>query len=152
MNDMPEIPNIEKLSKEALQALALALDTILNGKKTVVELKARRMNGFVLIVFPFGNKDGKCHYVSNGASRKDVIKLFKEQLRQLEGEPPVGDGKQMIDEKIVNDMSKVNAIMHELRDGKLTRDEAHRKLVEECNVADQGLDKLLDVYDPRINQ
>ena len=83
------VPTPDKmLSKDALQALALSLDTILNGegKPSVIQLNQtpKRLNGFVLVVFPFGDKNGKCHYVSNGASREDIIKLFREQLRQLE--------------------------------------------------------------------
>lgn len=76
----------EMLNREALQALALSLDTILNGKKSVLEIDQSplpRLNGFVLMVFPFGSADAKCHYVSNGASREDIIRLFKEQLKQL---------------------------------------------------------------------
>jgi hypothetical protein len=38
------------------------------------------------MVFPFGDEDGQCHYVSNGASREDIIRLFTEQLRQLKAQ------------------------------------------------------------------
>jgi len=78
------LTGIEKLSPQALQALALSLDRILNGEKVLgAEMSVKRINGFVLMVFPFGDKDAQCHYVSNGASRDDIIKLFTEQLKQL---------------------------------------------------------------------
>jgi hypothetical protein len=82
MND--PTTGMEKLSPQALQALAVSLDRILNGEKVVSdELSVKRINGFVLLAFPFGEKDGTCHYVSNGAGRDDIIKLFTEQLKQL---------------------------------------------------------------------
>ena len=82
MND--PTTGMEKLSPQALQALAVSLDRILNGEKVVSdELSVKRINGFLLLVFPFGDKDAKCHYVSNGAGRDDIIKLFTEQLKQL---------------------------------------------------------------------
>jgi hypothetical protein len=78
---------MEKLSPQALQALAVSLDRVLNGEKVISDtLSVKRINGFVLIAFPFGDKDGKCHYVSNGAGRDDIIKLMTEQLKQLTAE------------------------------------------------------------------
>jgi hypothetical protein len=45
--------------------------------------------GFVLLVFPFGEKEGRCNYISNGADRKDIVTLFKEQIKRFEGQPDV---------------------------------------------------------------
>jgi len=70
---------------EALQSLALALDRILNGEQNVSgELKAERKNGFVLMLFPFDDKSGKCNYITNGASREDVKRMFETQIEALE--------------------------------------------------------------------
>jgi hypothetical protein len=80
------IEGITMLTKDALQSLALALDRILNGATVVNEPLPKRTNGFVLMVFPFGDENGQCHYVSNGASREDIIRLFTEQLRQLKAQ------------------------------------------------------------------
>lgn len=45
--------------------------------------------GIVLLVFPFGEKEGRCNYISNGADRKDIVTLFKEQIKRFEGAPDV---------------------------------------------------------------
>lgn len=44
--------------------------------------------GFVLLVFPFEDYDGRCNYISN-AKREDVKVLLKEQLARFEGQPEV---------------------------------------------------------------
>jgi hypothetical protein len=48
---------------------------------------ADREVGFVLLIFPFGEKEGRCNYISNGADRRDIITLFKEQIKRFEGQP-----------------------------------------------------------------
>ena len=40
--------------------------------------------GFVLLLFPYGNSDGRCNYLSNGADRKDIVKLLREQAARFE--------------------------------------------------------------------
>jgi hypothetical protein len=42
-----------------------------------------RETGFVLLVFPFGNKEGCCNYISNGAEREDIKTLFRKQIGAL---------------------------------------------------------------------
>jgi hypothetical protein len=46
-----------------------------------------RETGFVLLVFPFGNKEGRCNYISNGAAREDLKTLFREQIARFDGSP-----------------------------------------------------------------
>jgi hypothetical protein len=71
---------IEMTFVEAMNSMAAGLDKILNGEAK----GADRKNGFVLLVFPFGDNSGRCNYISNGADRKDIVKLFKEQIRHFE--------------------------------------------------------------------
>lgn len=40
--------------------------------------------GFILILFPFVGREGKCNYISN-AKREDVVQLLKDQLARFEG-------------------------------------------------------------------
>jgi hypothetical protein len=47
---------------------------------------ARQKTGFVLLVFPFQG-EGRCNYISNGADRRDIVVLMKEQIRRFEGQP-----------------------------------------------------------------
>jgi len=68
-----------------MNALASAIDGYLNEGATG---KARK-NGFVLLVFPFGNNDGRCNFISNGADRKDVVILMKEMIARFEGQPEI---------------------------------------------------------------
>ena len=63
-----------------MNAIAKVLDEVLNGDKK----GADRPNGFVLLVFPFGEKNGRCNYISNGADRVDIIKLLREQANRFD--------------------------------------------------------------------
>jgi hypothetical protein len=71
---------IEDEYVEKMKAVAHGLDEIFNGDRTGDD----RGTGFVLLVFPFGSKDGRCNYISNGADRGDVVKLLREQLKRFE--------------------------------------------------------------------
>jgi hypothetical protein len=64
--------------QEVMNSLAVGVDRILNGENVEI-----RKNGFVLLVFPFGDKSGGSHYISNGTDRKDIIKRFEEQIKKL---------------------------------------------------------------------
>jgi hypothetical protein len=66
-----------------MQAVAETLDEFFNGEKRGND----RDVGFVLLVFEFGEKEGRCNYISNGADRKDIVTLFKEQIKRFEGQP-----------------------------------------------------------------
>lgn len=66
---------IEARYEAKMQALAGALDELLNDGARGGD----RTTGFVLLVFPFGSEDGRCNYISNGADRKDIVRLFREQ-------------------------------------------------------------------------
>lgn len=66
-----------------MNALARFMDEYLNGPDTGKD----RKNGFVILVFPFGNNDGRCNFISNGADRKDVVVLMKEMIARFEGQP-----------------------------------------------------------------
>jgi hypothetical protein len=71
-----------------MNEVAWALDGMFNGDKRGRE----RKTGFVLLVFPFGSTDGRCNYISNGADRRDIVTLFKEQIARFEGQADV-EGK-----------------------------------------------------------
>lgn len=82
---MPELGDapIEDEYRLVMNALANGIDEILNGN-----LKgSTRTTGFVLLVFPFGEKEGRCNYISNGADRRDICTMFKEQIARFEGQP-----------------------------------------------------------------
>jgi hypothetical protein len=59
--------------------IARAIDMAFNGSDS------ERSIGFVLLMFPYGSDEGRCNYISNGADRKDIVKLFKEQIKRFEG-------------------------------------------------------------------
>jgi hypothetical protein len=63
--------------------VAKALDETFNGE----EKGQDRKTGFVLLVFPFGEGEGRCNYISNGASRDDIVVMLKEQIKRFEGQP-----------------------------------------------------------------
>lgn len=72
---------IEEAYRDQMQQVAVALDQAFNGPAKGPD----RTTGFVLLVFPFGEKGGRCNYISNGADRRDIIVLLKEQLARLQG-------------------------------------------------------------------
>ncbi len=73
---------IEESLRPQMIAVARTLDELFNeGAKG-----REREVGFVLLVFPFGEKDGRCNYISNGADRADIIKLLREQANRFDTE------------------------------------------------------------------
>lgn len=76
---------IEARYHELMNSVAAGLDDVFNGDKR----GANRTTGFVLLVFPFNATDGRCNYISNGANRKDIVTMLKEQIRRFEGQPDV---------------------------------------------------------------
>jgi hypothetical protein len=74
---------IEPQYRDLMNRLAGALDEAFNG---VAKGNDRKV-GFVLLVFPFGADDGRCNYISNGADRKDIVIMLKEQIARFEGQP-----------------------------------------------------------------
>jgi len=74
---------IEPKYIETMNRLAQAIYQIFNGDKKGND----RETGFVLLCFPFGEKEGRCNFISNGADRKDIVVLFKEMIRRFEGQP-----------------------------------------------------------------
>jgi hypothetical protein len=74
---------IEAAYADQMKLIAQALNEMFNGSAK----GDARKTGFVLLVFPFGEGEGRCNYISNGASRKDVVTLMKEQIKRFEGQP-----------------------------------------------------------------
>jgi hypothetical protein len=135
---------IEMSMHDAMNNIAVALDRILNGER--IDKSGERMNGFVLLVFPFGDKTGRCNYISNGADRDDIVRMFKEQIRQFEA-GKVAEASETSG-PLVEGVAKINGVCHAFAAGQISRDECRRQLVHECNVADWGIDDMLDAYDP----
>ena len=81
MNDAP----ITDQYRKQMNALAEALDSAFNGD---VRGPARE-TGFVLLVFPYGDREGRCNYISNGANRNDIVTMFKEMIARFEGQPEI---------------------------------------------------------------
>jgi hypothetical protein len=71
---------IETTYREQMQAAAMALDDFLNPGLEGPD----RKTGFVLLVFPYGESKGRCNYISNGASRADMVKLLREQANRFD--------------------------------------------------------------------
>lgn len=74
---------IEEQYREKMIAVVRGLDEIFNGQVG----GPGRKTGFVLLVFPFGDHEGRCNYISNGADRRDIAIMLREQLARFEGMP-----------------------------------------------------------------
>ena len=79
---------IEARFFKQMNDVAAGLDAVFNGS---LRGKDRKI-GFVLLVFPFGDDTGRCNYISNGADRRDIVKMFKEQIARFETQA-VSEGK-----------------------------------------------------------
>ncbi len=71
---------IEESHRALMNAIASTWDQAFNGDTR----GPARDVGVVLLVFPFGEKDGRCNYISNGADRRDIIKLLREQANRFD--------------------------------------------------------------------
>lgn len=74
---------IEPAYHAQMNELAAAIDEMFNGKLKHPDKKV----GFVLLTFQYGEKEGRCNFISNGADRKDIVVLFKEMIARFEGQP-----------------------------------------------------------------
>ena len=81
LGDAPIQPEYREMAND----LAKAIDVFFNGGKLGGEGGPKK-TGFVLLVFPFNDTEGRCNYISN-AARADVIVMLKEQLARFEGQP-----------------------------------------------------------------
>ena len=81
---------IEEAYRDQMKAIARALDETLNPETFAPHERglnpAERKVGFVVLVFEYGEKQGRCNYISNGADRRDIITLMKEQIKRFEGQ------------------------------------------------------------------
>jgi hypothetical protein len=77
-NQLGDAP-IEPQYREKMNRLAGLLERFFNED-------GERKNGFVLMLFEFGDQPGRCNYISN-ANRADVVTLLKEQIARFEGQP-----------------------------------------------------------------
>ena len=66
---------------ETMEGVARGLDNVFNGDAKGEDRKV----GFVLLVFPFEGRAGRCNYIAN-ANRADVLALLKEQVARFEGQ------------------------------------------------------------------
>lgn len=73
---------IQSKFRKKMNEVAASLDRLFNGNAKGSDRKV----GFVLLVFPFGTA-GKCNYISNGADRKEIVIMMKEQIKRFEGQP-----------------------------------------------------------------
>jgi hypothetical protein len=60
-------------AREKLIALMKSLDCMFNGHDSDTDAK---ITGIVLLVFPFGDHEGRISYLSNGAKRSDVARMM----------------------------------------------------------------------------
>lgn len=74
---------IEDRYREQMYAMMQTFDEFMNP-----DIKNRKV-GIVVLMFPFGDESGRCNYISNGADRKDIVTMMKEQIARFEGQPEV---------------------------------------------------------------
>ena len=73
---------IEAAYHRQMNDVARGLDEFFNGDAKAPDKKV----GFVLLLFEYGETEGRCNFISNGADRKDIVVLFKEMIARFEGQ------------------------------------------------------------------
>jgi hypothetical protein len=141
---------IEMAAEEAMISLKYALDRTLNGEQVKTDPNAKRRNGFVLMLFPYEDRSGRCWVISNGITREDIVRMMKFQVEDFEKREESMTERREKGEPfdIAANMGRVNSIMHQFRDREITREVCKQRLMDECKVADYNLDMLMNVYDP----
>jgi hypothetical protein len=90
---MTKDTEIEPQYIEQMNAVARALDEWFNPQTFAPRERGldplERKVGFILLVYEYGDQEGRCNFISNGADRKDVVTLFKEMIARFEGQPEV---------------------------------------------------------------
>lgn len=74
---------VEERYRAEMEAIVRSIDQLFNGPVRP------RKTGFILLVFPYGETEGRCNYMSNGANREDVKVMLREQLARFEGQPEI---------------------------------------------------------------
>lgn len=91
MPRMPTTPKDQRLGdapvedeyRDKMIATMAAIDDLFNGDAKGPDKGV----GIVMMVFPYGDTTGRCNYMSNGASREDVVVLMKEMIARFSGQP-----------------------------------------------------------------
>lgn len=80
---------VEERYVKKMRALAEIVDEMFNGSDRPPH--GVRRTGFVLLVFPFGEENGRMNYMSN-ADRLDMVKAIEELLDNMRGRRRRSDG------------------------------------------------------------
>jgi hypothetical protein len=70
---------------EQMTAVMGAVDELFNGPLKGPDKKV----GIVILTFLYGDKTGRCNFMSNGADRRDIVTLFREMIARFEGQPEI---------------------------------------------------------------
>lgn len=73
---------VQERYKKLMTEVMKGLDEIFNG---TAKADARH-TGIVMFVFPYNDQNGRVNYMSNGANRADVIRMFEEQIRRFKAD------------------------------------------------------------------
>lgn len=71
---------VESRYKELITGIMRTVDGLLNGEDC---LPGEKQTGIVMLFFPYGDREGRTNYISNGANRADVVRLMEEQIRRF---------------------------------------------------------------------
>lgn len=83
-NTLGDGPNDPRFADLMVQVMG-AVDQTFNGSARGKDKKV----GIVMLVFEYGEAEGRCNYISNGAGRKDIAVMLREQAARFEGQPEV---------------------------------------------------------------
>lgn len=77
---------IEGRFRSMMTAAMAAVDGAFNPQ---AKAGGARTVGVIMLVFRYGEDAGRCNYISNGANRRDVAIMLREQAKRFEGQPDI---------------------------------------------------------------
>jgi len=127
--------------QDHMDKLATAVGQVLNGEKLEDGISACA----ACIGFGMTQLDPSQH----GKMRDHIGRIINAIIDKVP--PPKAAPDAQADAELAINMGKINAIMAELGDGNITREQCRQRLISECNVGDHNLDMLLNAYDRQAN-
>ncbi len=85
----PSIEPPTEADANTMTAIRETLDDVFNGQARGPEKKT----GFIVLVFPIGQPEGRCNYLTNGVARSDAVKVMREVADRLDGNIATENGR-----------------------------------------------------------
>lgn len=90
MADEPSDAEVDPQYVTLMSAICAVVDETFNGQLKHPHKKV----GFVLLTFPYSDTPGRANFMSNGADRRDLVRMFKDLIERFEHQHPAPEKRQ----------------------------------------------------------